>query len=130
MLAEAIDLGVVTVGGMVGLLGVVAAGTWWAASASAKLTSIAKDTSTTARGQRELARALDDHRAEDDAKHGHFGERLIRIEAELSLQDRTPIRGIPLDPRQATGPQAQLRGDTPKPRRREDTGETGSGFER
>lgn len=119
---EALDAGVLTVGGVVGLLGVVAAGAWWAASASAKLTSIAKDTRAT-------ARLFDDHRQEDDAKHSHIGERLIRIETELSLQDRTPIQGIPLG-RTPTGPHDRLRGDTPKPRRHEDTGDTGSGFER
>lgn len=121
MIAEAIDLGVVTVGGMVGVLGVVAAGAWWAASASAKLTAIAKDTRAT-------ARLFEDHRAEDDAKHAQLGDRLTRVEVELSVADRTPIRGIPLDSRPLTGPHERLRGPTPRPPR--DSGDTDSGMDR
>lgn len=126
ILAEALDAGTITVGAVLTLVAIVGSGAWWASATSSKLASIAKDTSTTARGQRDLARALDDHRVEDEARHAEQGSRLTRLEIVAEL---TPIHGIQLD-RPPTGPQARLRGDTPKPRRHEDTGETGPGESR
>lgn len=123
MIAEALDSGVLTVGAVATLVAFVASGTWWAASTTGKLTAIGKDTSATAKGHRDLTRSLDDHRIEDDAKHSDMGQRLAHIEG--ALRQEGIITGV-----RDTGPQDRLRGPTPRPRRREDTGETGPGESR
>lgn len=131
MIAEALDAGVVSVAAVGGLIMIVGAGTWWAASMSGTSKSTAKDVQQVLKLQREHGRLLDDHRVEDDARHADQARRLDRLELEADLRgDRTPVRGIPLDARTPTGPHDRLRGDTPKPRRHEDTGDTGSGFDR
>lgn len=128
MIAETLDSGVVSVAAVSTLLVFVAGGAWWASATKGDIRSIAKDVGSLVRGQREHARALDEHKTETAAQTTELGHRVTRLEIERELAgDRTPVHGIPLD-RPSTGKHDRLRGNTPQPRKHADSGDTDSGL--
>lgn len=121
MIAEAVDLGSGTIAvGVVATLLVVAAGGGAAyARIVTRLDGIGDVLKAIGKRLDKHEESAQDHRHDDAAKFQDAEIRLSRLEVHAEL---TPIG------REPTGPRDRLRGNTPRPSRRSDTGDTDSGM--